>query len=99
MSRDKIRTNRDSDISMTHGGMTSQEKKAVRRGPESRYWNQLKGCMIHVEFKDERVKTCRLRWVDRYSIGVSAGDGREQLINKSVIAMVWGANDRADYGA
>jgi hypothetical protein len=77
--------------------MTPPEKKDRARGPESAFWDTLKGQRIVVAplvagegAGRERVLVARLLWVDRFTIGVDDEvEGRPpRMIFKQAIAWV-----------
>ncbi len=73
--------------------MTAQEKKKQARGPESGFFDTLKGQDVLIDLHGGNSADgylgagapVRLLWVDRYTIGIRTRDGRERMIYKKFI--------------
>lgn len=57
------------------------------RGPESAFWDTLKGKRVTVRLHDMEYEATLL-WVDRYSIGLRGEDDVEELVMKSSLVTV-----------
>ncbi len=66
----------------------SKPKKKKYNGPESDFYDRLKGKSVIIALRDDEKIRRQLKWVDRYSVGVLNDDGAEQLICKHAIATI-----------
>lgn len=73
--------------------MNSTEKKKAARGPESAFFDTLKGQNVLIDLHEgsavpnepPAMPVVKLLWVDRYTIGIRTRDGRERMIYKKYI--------------
>ncbi len=82
-------------VSGERATVTASDKKKAARGPESAYFDTLKGQPVLIDMHGfpppdsqgalEVPLQCRLLWVDRYTIGVRVRNGRERMIYKKFI--------------
>lgn len=71
---------------MVREGTTKKRKKYL--GPESDFYDEIKGRMIRVEFNTNpprKAEVVKLVWVDRYNIGVCDPFGRRYMLSKKSI--------------
>lgn len=66
-----------------------KSKRNNKRGPESRYYDTLKGQLVGIRLMaSQKAMRVKLLWVDRYSIGVQDTDRAELLVYKHNIASI-----------
>ncbi len=66
-----------------------KERNNRIRGPESAFYDKLKGQQCNLWLHGEELPECvTLLWVDVYTIGIRAQTGREQLVYKKFIRRI-----------
>lgn len=68
-----------------------------KKSPESRLYDDLKGKQVSIKLsRDGTDLTATLLWVDRYTVGLRGGDGRERMMNKRSIETMERATGKLD---
>lgn len=70
-------------------GKPAHVRPRAKYGPESQMYDTFKGREVFISWKNggERIRATLL-WVDRYTVGVRAQNGNEQMVYKDAIKMI-----------